>query len=214
MFVHVDAQVFERRPLLGVALGAVGLCLALFGIWFMLEQSRMFGKEPQVVEVDQAVPPPPHFDIGTWVHLRGALQMRCGEVVQWRRNPPESWIFGKIESTYIPASNVSGDRFFLLQFDKDVNCQTMPKGPLIGVLTPVNSRLKATLSDAGLNFPRTKIPPMLFEIGWGPARTRSYLCFFVLFACMCLWMMKRYWRKHELAKNPERTFAAAAGRIG
>ncbi len=214
MYVHVDPTIFEKRPLLGVALGAVAFCFALFGIWMMAEQYRMFGKEPQTVSVDQVVPPPPHFDVGTWVHLQGALLYRCGEIVQWRRDPPESWIFGRVQDTYIPATNLYRDRFFLITFDKGVNCQTMRKGPLIGVLTPVNSRLRSTLTGAGLDFPNTKVPAMLLEVDWGPSTTRNYLIGIVILMCACVWMMQRYWRKYQKMKKLEEYAPVAGTTIG
>jgi len=166
-------------------------------MWVLVQQYQRFGKAPEPVSVDQAAPVENALGLGPWVTLQGELKLQCGSVIQWRHDPPESWFFGKVASSYIPAFNAAGDRFYLLLFHGDVNCESMPKGPLSGVLIGVNSRLRSTLQDEGFGFPQTKVPPMVLDVSANPTQMKKYLAFCVGFQIMSLWLAGRFWKKYR-----------------
>ena len=199
MFVHVDAEIFERRPMLGVGLGVLGLIVSGLLTFYVVRQLAAFGAEPEAMDVAQVAPPPLDFwETGRWVSLSGPMVLSCREIIQTRSDLMESIIFGKIRASYIPARDPARQRFFLLEYKGDMDCARAAKLPLQGLLVAVNSRLLATLKRGGLEFPvGMAVPYMLFTVGEGPEAYRKYAGFCALMCWVSLWCVARYLKKYR-----------------
>ena len=193
MFVHVDTKAFERRPFLGVALGIGSLALwTVLGV-IIFQEYKGFGKTPARVDLNTVAPP--HENHGNWVEVRQPLVLHCNLNLQQLREPPESWLFGKVEQTFFMADAIGLNRTVLMVYDGDVRCAEAAKKPLIGVLEELNSRRRRYLTANGLAIPAGADLELM--VGDGPANYRKIMleCSFLpLLSIFIIWHFWPKWR--------------------
>ena len=191
-YLYVPHQIFERRPLLVMFIGAAGLVMSLVFFALVLREYRGFGKQPEKVDLTTITPPSGLH--GKWVEVTQPLKIYC-EPVEIENEPDHQFFFGRVESTYFQAEIVGSHRFIVLERDKQATCRDVKATPLIGVLTEVNPRLRSTLEGQGMVFQRNAFV-MLLCLSCGPKQAETYLLFLPIIAAVSLWLTGRSWRPH------------------
>jgi hypothetical protein len=171
MFVHLDPRLFERRPFLGILLGAGSLALWIFLFAMLFHEYRGFGETPASVDLSKIMPPAENH--GKWVRIEQALSVHCSLGIQEAKDPPESWFFGRIDQTMFMAGIEGSDRNLLLVYAGDVRCGDVSKEPLVGVLEEINSRRRSHLVQGRFVFPPKA--DLQLSVGEGPASYRRMM---------------------------------------
>lgn len=207
MYVHVDNQIFDKRPFLGVLLGVGSLALWIVVYAFMIREYRGYGKTPEVVDLKTIAPPPE--TRGRWVQITQPLIVNCSAEAQEVRTPPESWLFGRVESTFFIASVVGSSRNMLVVYDGDISCKDFLNQPFVGVLEELNSRRRSYLTASGFTFPPGT--DLQFSLGDGPARSRKYMVIGCFLPLCSIFIIARYWpRSRRKAREAESPFGMPA----
>ena len=207
MYVHVDNQIFDKRPFLGVLLGLGSLVLWIVVYAFMIREYRGYGKTPEIVDLKSIAPPPE--TRGRWVKITQPLILDCSVHAQEVRTPPESWLFGKVESTFFTASVVDSSRNMLIVYDGDISCKSVLNQPFVGVLEELNSRRRSYLSSNGFVFPPGT--DLQFSLGDGPARSRKLMLMGSFLPLCSIFIIARYWpRWRAKVREAESPFSAPA----
>lgn len=204
MFVHVDPQLFLRRPFLGVMLGTVSLVMwiVLFGILF--REYRGFGEAPAPVDLKTIAPPAENH--GKWVRVDQPLVVHCDLGIQELNDLPERWIFGRVANTFFIAGIEGSNRNLLLVYDRDATCEDGKRWPMKGVLQEINSRRKSYLSGE-----RFVIPPtadMQLSVDEGPASYRRLMLLGSFLPVLSLVCIVRFWPKWRMQVRQAETAAA------
>lgn len=194
MYVHVDEQIFDKRPVLGLLLGAVTLVFFLALYVALYREYRGFGKVPEEVDLKTIVPP--RQDHGKWVRITQPLELRCGRGIQELRGLEERWFFGKVSDTYYLASVNGSDRSVLLNYEGDTTCEGMSHMEITGVLEELTARRREVLSGEGFLFPDNGVV-MELCLSCSPRQLRSLLLWSSFIPIVGLYFVVRYGRKYR-----------------
>lgn len=191
--MYIPEFIFERRPILGVLLGILGLAFSLVAYHLVEREYRGFGKTPEPVDLKTIAPPPELH--GKWVVVTQPLKIHC-EPVEIENQLDHQLLFGRVQSTYFLADVEGSQRYVILERHRKAACDDVRRPPFVGVLTEVNPRLHSTLEYRGMVFPYNKLT-MLLCLSCGPADSKQYLLLFPIIAAMSIWLIVRFWRKHQ-----------------
>lgn len=194
MFVHIDQRWFEAKPIRGVVLGLLGVAMWVVLSGIMFREYRGFGKTPVVIDLKTVAAPPENH--GQWVRVDEPLLVNCAFTTQQENNPPERWIFGRIDETFFVVGIEESDRHLLLVYHGDAHCDATYRRPLEGVLQEINSRRRTFLSGGGFTFPPQT--NMQLEIGDGPASYRKLMAWSLIIPLASLLLIQRYGRKWRM----------------
>src|SRR5262245_40568848 len=168
MYVHLDPRLLERRPWIGVAIGAAGI--VLFGMMFAAfhrEIQRLAGQTapedvtPATLELSDARP-------RRWVRLVGG-RWDCARSLAQRRRVPERWLFGEVEAVFVPVRDDAGRSLLVLRFDRAVDCAPLAGEPIAGMLArPGDSVWGGAVPKAQLGF----APTFVLNVDDDPAELR------------------------------------------
>jgi hypothetical protein len=205
MYIHVDNRIFEKWPLLGVLLGVSSLVLWIVIYVMVYREYRGYGNSPEIVDLKTIAPPPE--DLGKWAQITQPIKINCGLSMQEIKSPPESWLFGRVESTFFIAAVEGSKRNVLIIYEGDISCDGVAKQPFVGVLEELNPRRRSYLTSNGYTLPANT--DMQFSLGDGPARTRKLMligCFLPLGSIFIIWRFWPRWRAQ--VQKAERPFSA------
>ena len=204
--MYVPHEIFERRPILGVVLGIVGVGFSLVAYSLIQREYRSWGKTPQPVDLKTVTPPP---DLhGQWVVVTQPLKIDC-HPVEMENQLEHQLLFGRVESTYFLAEIEGSDRFVILERRKKASCDEVRRTPFVGVLTEVNPRLRSTLESRGMVFPFRKLT-MLLCLSCGPKEARALLGWMLVIGAASAWLTLTFWRKYQQQGRLRRTLPAGA----
>ncbi len=205
MFVHIDSRIFDKRPFLGILLGAATLVAWLYFGGVVYAEYKGMGSVPAIVDLSKVVAPPENH--GKWVRIDQAVSVHCDLTYQQVQYPPESWIFGRVDETFFVASIDRSDRNVLLVHGGELSCGDASRNPLEGVLEEINSRRRATLTGGGLTFPpHTDIQ---LSLGESPATYRKILLLGSFLPCISIACIVLYVRKWRAKVRQEENLSAS-----
>jgi hypothetical protein len=194
MYVHVDDQVFEKRPVLGFLLGAFTIVLFMVLYVVLYREYKGFGKVPEVVNLKTILPP--RQDHGKWVRITQPLELRCDRGIQELRGLEERWFFGKVSDTYYLASVSGSDRSVLLNYEGDTTCEGMSHMEMTGVLEELTARRREVLAGEGFLFPDSGVVMQLC-LSCSPRQLRNLLWWSSFIPLVGLYFVVRYGRKYR-----------------
>lgn len=169
MYVHVDPELLERKPWIGVLIGLVGV--VVFGLMFgaFRGERRRLSSQQAPEEVTPATAALTDARPRRWVRLSGG-RWDCARSLVERRRVPERWLFGDVEAVYVPVVDERGHRVLVLKFDKAVECTAISGEPVMGMLVrPGDSIWGGGVPKAALGFD----PAVVVTVGDGPAAARQ-----------------------------------------
>jgi hypothetical protein len=194
MHVHVNQQIFEKRPVLGLLLGAFTLVFILL-IWGALyHEYKGFGKVPEQVDLKSIIPP--RQDHGRWVHITQPLTLQCDRGIQELRDWEEQWLFGKVSDTYYLAHVNGSDRSVLLDYEGDSTCESMSHMEMTGVLEELTPRRREVLSGEGFLFTSNGVV-MRLCLTCSPRQLRNLVLWSGFIPPACLYLIVHYGRKYR-----------------
>lgn len=194
MFVHIDAQFFERRPGTGLAFGVVTLAIfAWLWIGVFLEYKGL-GTYPEMVDLKTI--PPPRPDHGKWVRVAEAVQIDCRNGVQELNSWEQRFLFGRVRETYYVARLSNSSRLLLLEYDGDAGCQVISRLPLSGVLEELRALRRNSLQEEGLALPANGTVLKLC-LTCNPLGEKRLLLYFLILPVLSGYFIVRYGRKYR-----------------
>lgn len=201
MYVHIDPEVLNRHPWVGVAIGGAGVLLMGFvvrGFWGEYEKFRGAGQPREVTIESVAVA-----DGETqWVTLREGI-WRCELGVETRRGLVEGWLFGPVENTQMPVIDVSGSKLVVVKYDGQVPCGQVADRPVTGVVAREGERVWGSGVSARLKKLPHRPPLLVLHANAGPEEAKRSLllasAFFALFSAFAAYYLKK-WRVRRAAR--------------
>lgn len=148
MYVHINQEVLDRRPLLFLLLGAGTLVFMLVVYGVLYREYAGFGKAPEEVDLKTVVPPRQNHD--RWVRITQPLVLQCDRGIR------ESFL-GKVGSTYYLARLSGSDRSVLLEYEGDTTCEAMSRMEMTGMLEELTPRRREVLSRDGFFSPSSGV---------------------------------------------------------
>lgn len=205
MFVHVDPQLFEKRPFFLIVLAMVGLIVWIVLVGFLYREYRGFGPTPASVDLNTVLPPAENH--GQWVAIQQALLIRCSPHLQEIRQPPESWMFGRVDQTMFVATIEGSGRGLLLVQNGDISCKEVADRPMVGVLEEISPYWRGEINGAGVSVPpRTDLQ---LSLGEGPASYRKMFVISLFFPVICVFLLMRAWPKWRAQVNQRESLVSA-----
>jgi hypothetical protein len=201
--VYVPHEIFERKPILGVLLGIMGLGFSMVAYYLVQREYRGWGKVPAPVDLKTVTPPPELH--GQWVMVTQPVKIDC-QPFEIENQAEHQLLFGRVQSTYFLAEVEGSDRFVILEHRRKTSCYDARRSPFVGVLTEVNPALRSSLEGRGMVFPFRKVT-MLLCLSCGPAEAREYLVCFLLIMAGSAWLTVRFWRKYQQQARVRRVIA-------
>lgn len=202
MYVHVDPELLERKPWIGVLIGLVGV--VFFGLMFhaFYAESRRLGSQtapedvtPETARLSAVVP-------RRWVRLSGGT-WQCGRAIVEKRGLPERLVFGRIGHVYVPIRAADGRVSIVAKFEGEVDCASAAALPVTGMLVRPGD------SVWGGGVPRRQLgvdPDFVLTVGDGPAAARGGMqvggALLLAVALFAAYYLKKWQRQREALSRP------------
>ena len=188
MYVHIDPETLKRYPWLGVLIGGTGCLLMLWVVNGFWRERRALANQsaPVPVTVEEASLAPGVES--RWIRLHGGRWL-CDQALEDRRHPPESWLFGRVNSTLVPLLDGGGALRVVVKHDEEWPadaCRQAGVRGLAGILTRAGERVWSSgIPPAFGTWPRRGELLVLHPAEGAPAAGRNALvaaCLLVVFA--------------------------------
>jgi hypothetical protein len=181
-----DTEIFRKKPMIGIVLGAVLVAIAIPGFYVEYQDYKSLGDAPVSMTIEEAVPATNVPDRARWVRISGALIPDCNSVLVERSN-------GSVNRTLFLASDESKQRWFHVSIRSDAPC-AMPGDPVQGILKKAAPGLPAWLKDKGVTVPTSTYPLMDFAVNDGPGDIKMLLGAFLFMGVLGLGSMMFFLR--------------------
>lgn len=197
MFVHIPMEVLEEHPWIAVLIGAVGVGLMGFATVEMVQEYARLREQgvpervgPSTAQVDDRTP-------RRWVVLEGG-SWECANAAQQTRQPPESWLFGRVDTTEVPVWDESRRYLVIVKLDGDVECATRVGSAVEGVLV----RRKDHMWGGSVAWQLEELAgpdgTVVLVAGAGPRQAMTFAIFGLVGSGGSLWLalyFARKWRR-------------------
>jgi hypothetical protein len=189
MFVFVPMELFERKPIFGVALGIAGILLGIGASAYSIQQYRTASQPAAEISLRNA-----SAHLGRWVRVKDEGELLCSTQVVRFRPWDHAILFGDVDSTHYLFVLRDKTGAAAVSFAGKTSCENAKKHGVVGLLDPPNPDSETAQLQAQWQM-----------LGQGPLYSVCTDCtaqqavfFLVVFVPMtgaALWLTRRYWRK-------------------
>ncbi len=203
MYVHIDPEWLKQHPWVGVLIGSAGVILMLFvgdAFWSEYQRLRHIPHPEEITpETGMLTEETPR----RWVTLKGG-PWRCELAVKVEKRPPESWIFGRVDSTQIPVNDSTASKWIIVKYDGEVECRDVAEKPVTGMLLYEGDRVwggsvARVIKKMGKNYPL-----LVLTVGDGPEKARKYVYgstgFIIAFLAFAIYYLRLWIARGESLK--------------
>lgn len=175
--IHISEETIKRKPWLLVIIGLVGVLFFGFCDYLCLVEYLKFSKikQPETISVERVELT--QTQTTRWVTLTN-FQWHPEATIIVERDAPESWIFGKVDSTQILLADSSGHKLIAVKFDGLKPVSELPQDSITGILTFEGNRGWSNTLAPKLKISTPKPIQYVLSGGAKPSDLIYYILFF------------------------------------